>query len=149
MTPYSFLDNYLKGKEIKIFNNGKHMRDFTYIDDVIISILKIFDYSQKKNKKKFDIVNIAKGKSIELMKYINLIEMNLGNNLKKKFVSGQLGDVKNTYADIKKLKKYTNFKPKVNIDTGIKKFIEWFSNYHNLKNTNNSKNKGILKKTKR
>ena len=140
MTPYSFLNNHFQKKKIKIFNKGKHMRDFTYIDDTITSIIKIFEYSQKNNRKKnYELINVARGKSIKLMQYIKLIEKNLGLSLKKKFISGQDGDVKNTFANINKLKKYTNYKPSTDIDIGIMNFIKWYENYHNVKKTRYSK----------
>ena len=116
------------------------MRDFTYIDDTITSIIKIFEYSQKNNRKKnYELINVARGKSIKLMQYIKLIEKNLGLSLKKKFISGQDGDVKNTFANINKLKKYTNYKPSTDIDIGIMNFIKWYENYHNVKKTRYSK----------
>ena len=131
MTPFSFLNLIIKNKKINIYNNGDHKRDFTYIDDVIKSILNIFKRSQDKSyKKKYDLFNIGRGKSEKLIKYINLIEKIIGRKVKKNLISNQAGDVKNTYSNIKKLKKFTGFSPNINIDEGLKTFINWYKKYH-------------------
>lgn len=78
MTPFSFLNKYFKNQNIKVFNQGKHERDFTYIDDTINLILQIFKKTKSKNfKSKFEIYNLAGGKPNKLMYYINLIEKKL------------------------------------------------------------------------
>jgi UDP-glucuronate 4-epimerase len=135
MTPYSFLIKHFKNKFINIFNYGNHKRDFTYIDDAINSIISLFKVFEKKKKlvSYFEIFNIARGNSKKLMDYIKLIELNIGKKIKKKFIKKQKGDVDETFASTKKVNKIINYKPKYNIENGIKKFVDWFKLFHNLK----------------
>ena len=81
----------------------------------------------------FRIVNIGKGKSTKLVNYIKIIENNLGKKAKKKFLSKQKGDVKDTWADISKANKIFNFKPKTSPQEGVKKFIKWYKQYYRNK----------------
>jgi len=133
MTPYSFLNNFYKKLPIKVFNFGKHKRDFTYIDDSINLVLLLFDaLTKKKLNSFFDIYNIAKGKSENLSDYLIYLEKEIQAKFKKNYVKKQLGDVKNTYADINKLKKITKYKAKVNLKTGVSKFVAWYKKYYKI-----------------
>ena len=135
MTPYSFIKNHYKGKSIKVFNRGKHQRDFTYIDDTVNTLYDLLSsYISRKNViLPYETINIARGKPEKLKVYIKEIEKNLQNNLKKIYVERQPGDVEKTYACIKNIKKKINYKPKINVNLGIKYFVDWYKNYHNKK----------------
>ena len=128
--PYKFVNNILKNKKINVFNKGKHARDFTYIDDVIASLFKIINENKNKNINKHEIYNIGNGNSKPLNNYISQIEKLLKKKSKKNFVNLQKGDVIKTYSDISKVKKDFNFKPKINLEEGISKYIDWFKNYY-------------------
>lgn len=134
MTPFSFLDKHFRNQKIKVFNQGKHERDFTYIDDTINLIFKIFKKTKtKKFKSKFEIYNIAGGKPNKLMNYINLIEKKLKKKIRKKFIKKQPGDVLKTFADVKKTYKLTKYKTQVSIGDGITNFVNWYLNYYKKK----------------
>ena len=128
MSLFKFVNAGISNKKINIFNNGKHVRDFTYIEDVVDAIYKIV-----KNKKKkifHQIYNIAGGKPKSLKNYILEIEKILKKKVKKNNISLQKGDVIKTHADITKLKKDYQFKPKHDLKRGLKKYIEWFKEYY-------------------
>ena len=132
MTPFSFLSKHFRNKSIQIFNQGKHERDFTYIDDTINLILKIFNKTKSRNfKSKFEIYNLAGGKPNKLMHYIDIIERKLEKKIKKKFIKKQPGDVIKTYADVKKSYKLTNYKAQTSIEKGISNFVDWYKKYYN------------------
>ncbi len=131
MAYYSFLNNLKMKKKIQVFNNGKMIRDFTYIDDVIDGIIKVI----KTNfKKKCEILNIGKGKPDNLMDLVN----NLEKFYKKKFNIKYLnkipkGDIKKTFSNTKKAKNFINWKPRVHLEEGVKKFVSWYKLNHGIK----------------
>ena len=146
MALFKFVKNILNKEIIEIYNNGNHVRDFTYIDDIVDGIIltvysnKIFHkkISKKKNltsdrsNSKFRVFNIGSGKDISLMKYINLIEKELKLKAYKKFLPLQKGDIKKTLANINNLKRI-GYNPKTRPKKGIKNFINWYKNYYNIK----------------
>ena len=146
MALFKFVNNVIKNKAIEIFNYGNHARDFTYIDDIVDGIVllikskKIFNTNNKNNKKNFSpdeslspfkIFNIGSGKKTSLMKYVKIIEENLKINAKKKYLPLQKGDIRSTLSNINSLKKF-GYKPKVNPENGIKKFINWYRDYYKI-----------------
>lgn len=128
MSLFKFVNSIFKKQKVEIFNNGNHVRDFTYIDDVTNAVYKIL--IKKNNKKKHVIYNIAGGKPKTLDNYIHQIENILGKKLKRKNTNLQKGDVLKTHADITKLIKDFNFQPKVGLKQGLTKYIKWFQNYY-------------------
>lgn len=130
MSLYKFVKNILKRKSINIFNHGKHQRSFTYIDDAINQISKLIEL---KEKKLFNIYNIGGAKPIKLLTFIKLIEKNLNIKGSYNFLPIQKGDVEKTNADISKTIKKTKISPKIDIDSGIKKFIDWYKKFNSIK----------------
>ncbi len=134
MALFKFTKNIIEGKKIKVFNHGKHIRDFTYVDDVINIIYKIISKNSKiKRSNNFSkIYNVGNGKKIKLKKYIDIIEKNLKKKSKKKFLSLQKGDVIKTHCDNRLLKREYNYSPKINVEQGVKKFLEWYRSYFKI-----------------
>ena len=126
MALYKFVESAIKGKKVYLFNKGNHFRDFTYVDDIVQSIYKLV---KLKSKVKFNILNIGRGKTESLKKYIKIIENIIGKKINSRVAPLQVGDVYKTHSDISKLKKLIAYKPSVNIEKGIKKFIEWYVDY--------------------
>ena len=145
MALFLFTKNILDNKPIEIFNNGNHIRDFTYIDDIsksVFNLSKKIPTTNKTKKRKylpsestapFRILNIGNSKPVKLMKYIKQIEIRLNKKAKKKFLPLQTGDIRATLSDTSKLKKLTNYKPNTPISFGINKFIDWYLKYYNVK----------------
>jgi UDP-glucuronate 4-epimerase len=130
MSPFIFTESILKKKPIKIFNHGKMSRDFTYIEDVVEGILKIFNHEHADEDSRYEILNIGNGNPVSLMNFIDLIEANLNLKAIREYLPLQLGDVENTHSNTKLITDKYGFKPKVSIDSGIKKYIEWFRSYY-------------------
>ncbi len=143
MALHRFTKNILEKKEVEIFNYGKHIRDFTYIDDIVDNIVAISKKIPKKNLKfnskkpqnhqssaPFRILNIGNSKPEKLMDFVKEIEKNLGLKAKIKFKKLQKGDIEATTSDMKHTYKLTKIKKKTSIKVGVKKFIDWFLEYY-------------------
>jgi len=126
MALFKFTKNIINNQSIELFNNGNHLRDFTYVDDIVDGIYSLIKRHSKKNIP-YEIFNIGNGNPKKLKDYLKFIEKKLNSKAKVKKLPLQIGDIFKTHSDIKKLKKYTNYKPKTNIEVGISKFIEWYN----------------------
>jgi len=123
-----FTDMIAKGETIEIHNFGKIKRDFSYVDDIVCGITAALEKDLS-----YELINLGSGQSVELAKIINLIEKNLGLKAKKKFVKMQPGDLEATWADITKAKELLGYHPATTIKQGIKKFVDWYREYHQFK----------------
>ena len=143
MALFLFTKSIIENKPIKVFNKGKMIRDFTYIDDIIESLIRVIKKIPKANKEfnytnpslasswaPYKIFNIGNSQPTSLMDFINEIEKNLGIVAKKDFCKMQPGDVSSTSADTSKLEKWISFKPNTSINKGISEFINWYRNFY-------------------
>lgn len=128
MSLFKFTKNILAGKKIELFNGGNHVRDFTYVDDIVQGIASIIKKPSKKTIP-FNCFNIGNGSPRKLKDFLNEIEKNLGKKAKINSKPLQKGDVVKTHSDISAIKKYSGYKPKTDIKIGIKKFINWYKSY--------------------
>jgi len=133
MAIFKFTKLILENKTLSIYNHGKHTRDFTYIDDVIKGIYSIIT-KPSQNKIPYNCFNIGNGKSRKLKDYLFYIEKFIQKKSKSKKINLQKGDVKNTHADISLINKFISYKPKIEIQVGIKLFVDWYKSYYNNKN---------------
>ena len=145
MALFLFTKSIIKGETIKIFNNGNMIRDFTYIDDIIESLIRLINKPATKDIN-FDkinpnpstswcshrIFNIGNSQPIPLMEYIYAIEKALGIEAKKEYLPMQAGDVEITSADTSSLERWINFKPNTSINDGVLKFVEWYKNFYQV-----------------
>ena len=129
MAMYLFTDKILNDISIEVFNHGDMKRDFTYIDDIIAGTRSAINKNYK-----CEIFNLGNHRSEELMDIIHLIEENLGKRAEIDFQPMQLGDVKESFADIDKSIEMLEYQPKTNVELGIKKFIDWYKKYKRLNN---------------
>jgi len=126
MAPMLFAKNILEGKPIKIFNNGNMKRDFTYIDDIVQGTIAVLDNCHN------GIFNIGRGEPVDLMRFIEILEQELGKKAIKEFLEMQAGDVPITWADTSALETATGYSPKISLETGIKNFAKWYLEFlHN------------------
>lgn len=142
MAYFSFTKNIFEEKEIKVFNEGKMRRDFTYIDDIVESVFRLIDYVPKSNPNwsedvgisssfaPYRIYNIGNNEPETLLDFIETIEDKVGKKANKRFVGMQDGDVKQTFADTSDLEKTINFKPKTTLSDGIESFVNWYREYY-------------------
>lgn len=146
MALFKFTKNLLNNKKLEIYNRGNHIRDFTHIDDTVYGIEKLIQKIPKKNesfglskkllhysKAKLRIINLGSGNPRQLKNYIKNIEKYTKKKSKKKYLPFQKGDAIKTSAKVDKLKKLIGYKPKVNIEEGIKEFIAWFKKFYKIK----------------
>ena len=136
MAPMLFIKSILNEQPIKIFNHGKMRRDFTYIDDIVEGIFRCCmkpataQEDIDSSSAPFRIFNIGNGNPIELMKFINILEKKLNLKAIKNFLPMQKGDVFETFADTKKLRKWIDYSPQTDIETGLDKFVAWYKDYY-------------------
>lgn len=119
---YKFVNAIHEEKEICIFGNGQSSRDYTYIDDIIDGIVASIYYECD-----FEIFNLGNSKSVILNDLIDIIEEKIGKQWLRKYEKEQQGDVMHTFADINKAKKILGYNPKISIDEGIKRFVNWYT----------------------
>ena len=143
MALQKFTNAILQGEIIKVFNYGKHRRDFTYIDDIVEGIIRVINSPAKSNldwasdnpdpassSAPFKIFNIGNNSPVELLDYIEAIEKSLGIRAKKELLPMQPGDVPDTLADVSDLIEQFDYKPSTNVKDGVKNFVDWYRDYN-------------------
>ena len=139
MALFLFTKAILAGEPIKVFNNGKMQRDFTYIDDIVEGIIRVTDKPATPNpdwdasspdpgtsSAPYRLYNIGNNNPVSLMDFIGAIEKALGKTAEKEFLPMQPGDVAATYADIDALIDFIDYHPKTPVQDGINNFIAWY-----------------------
>ena len=142
MAYFSFTKAILQGKSIKIFNNGDLSRDFTYIDDIVEGVAKVVEspqipvFTEESPQSPFyRLYNIGNHQPVTLGKFIDTIEQELGIEALKEYLPMQAGDVNTTYADIDTLSRDFSYRPSVDLQTGIKHFVNWYKKYYDNSKT--------------
>lgn len=125
MAPVLFTRAILAGKPIKVFNNGHLSRDFTYVDDIIESVVRLIDHAPQGDVPT-DIYNVGCGHPMQLMDFIHTLEDALGRKAEMQMLPMQKGDVHQTYADTTKLQTVTGFRPSTTLAEGIGRFVDWY-----------------------
>jgi UDP-glucuronate 4-epimerase len=116
-----------EGRPIQVFNEGKMRRDFTYIDDIVEGIIKAGE-----RQSPYDIINLGSNNPVELMRFIDLLEQELGMPVTRELLPAQPGDVLETHADISRAKELYGWEAKTSIEDGIKAFVAWYRSYYGL-----------------
>jgi UDP-glucuronate 4-epimerase len=136
MAPWLFTEAILNDKPIKVFNHGKMMRDFTYIDDIVEGVIRIQDIvpgqapgKKSETKAPYSIYNIGNNQPIQLSEFIEAIESACGKPAKKIYMDMQPGDVPKTYADTAQLEAAVGYKPATTIQDGMAKFVTWYKEF--------------------
>jgi UDP-glucuronate 4-epimerase len=145
MALFMFTKNIIEGKPIDVFNYGKHRRDFTYIDDIVEGVVRTMDHTAEPNpdwdaaepdpgtsRAPYRIYNIGNQEPVELMRYIELIEENVGKKAEKNMLPLQPGDVPDTYADTSDLANDIDYQPATPTEEGVKNFVDWYVDYYNV-----------------
>jgi UDP-glucuronate 4-epimerase len=147
MAMWIFAKAIIAGEPIKLFNNGNMRRDFTYVDDIVESIVRLVDHVAEPNlawtgeapdpgssNAPWRVYNIGNNNPVELMEVVRLLEEAIGKPAKRELLPMQPGDVPATYADVDDLMREVDFKPATSIADGIGRFVEWYKQYHRLTN---------------
>jgi UDP-glucuronate 4-epimerase len=142
MAMWLFSDAILHGRPIKLFNNGRMRRDFTFIDDVVEAVVRLVprppspDHAWSgeapdpaTSRAPWHIYNIGNSSPIEVLEVVRLIEQAVGRTATAEFLPMQPGDVLETYADVADLEQAVGFRPSTPIAEGIKRFVEWLRRF--------------------
>ena len=137
MATWLFTEAILNGRPINVFNHGKMKRDFTYVDDIVQGVVRVSDLvptpgEDQPTSAPYRLFNIGNNEPVELMRLISCIEECLGLEARKIMQPMQPGDVPVTYADVDALQDAVGFRPSTPIETGVRHFVDWYRNYHNV-----------------
>jgi UDP-glucuronate 4-epimerase len=143
MALFKFTKAILAGEPIQVFNHGNMIRDFTYVDDIVEGVVRVIDRpaapdptwngaspNPATSYAPYRVFNIGNNNPVKLMRYINAIESALGKKAEMELLPMQPGDVPATQADVSRLEAVTEFRPKIEVETGIQRFIEWYLRYY-------------------
>jgi UDP-glucuronate 4-epimerase len=143
MALFLFTKAILAGEPIRLFNHGKHTRDFTYVEDIARGVIaasdRIATADPNFNASKPDVAsssapwrlyNIGCSRPVQLLRYIEVLEQCLGKRAKTEMLPLQLGDVPDTFADTSDLARDMNYQPATTIDTGVANFVRWYRDYY-------------------
>ena len=137
MATWLFTEAILTGRPVKVFNHGQMKRDFTYVDDIVQGVVRVCDQvpvpaEDSGTSAPYRLYNIGNNQPVELMRLISCVEECLGIKAEKIMQPMQPGDVLETYADVDALQEAVGFRPSTPIETGVRRFVEWFREYHNV-----------------
>jgi UDP-glucuronate 4-epimerase len=145
MALFLFTRAILEGRPIDVFNHGRMRRDFTYIDDIIEGVVRVVDRPATPNRDwtgdapdpgtsaaPYRLYNIGNNSPVELMRFIEILETELGRKAKLNMLPIQPGDVPATCADVEDLSRDTGFSPDTPIEEGIARFVEWYREYYGV-----------------
>ncbi len=143
MALFTFTRNILAGEPIDLFNHGQHTRDFTYIDDIVEGVVRTSDTpaapdphwasahpDPASSNAPFRIYNIGNSEKVRLSEYVAELEKALGCTAKQNLIPMQAGDVLDTWADTTELQRAIGYRPATPVREGIRKFVDWYLDYH-------------------
>jgi UDP-glucuronate 4-epimerase len=143
MALFVFTKNILAGIPIDVFNGGHHQRDFTYIDDIVQGVVAAVDHvatpdpswdsaapDPATSNAPYRIYNIGNQRPVSLLRYIEVLERCLGRQAKKNLLPLQPGDLPDTWADVAALARDVGYQPGTDLETGVKRFVEWYLRYY-------------------
>ncbi len=145
MAPFLFCNAILAGRPIDVFNHGRMRRDFTYVDDIVEGMIRVMDRNAEADPAydpeladpacshaPYRIFNIGNSEPIPLLDFIGALENALGRTAEKRMLPMQAGDVVATYADTSLLEYWTGYRPRIPVEEGVRRFVEWFRDYYGL-----------------
>lgn len=145
MALFLFTRCILEGRPIKLFNNGDHTRDFTFVEDIAEGVIRASDNAAQPNpawdsdrpdpatsNAPYRLFNIGNNDPVKLTAYVEALEEALGKTAEREFLPLQPGDVPDTYADVSELVRAVGYKPATPVKEGVARFVEWYRSYHHL-----------------
>jgi UDP-glucuronate 4-epimerase len=141
MALFKFVANILDGKPIDIYNHGKMLRDFTYIDDLVEAVVRLtavippqpgpqrpmaVPHDSLSATAAFRIVNIGNAAPVPLLTFIKEVERSIGQKAERRYLEMQPGDVLQTFADTRLLEALTGFRPATQVAEGVRAFVLWY-----------------------
>lgn len=145
MALFLFTSKILAGKPIDVFNYGKHLRDFTYIDDIVDGVLRASDKVAQPHPEwdpknpdtassdaPWRLYNIGADQPVPLSRFIQVLETELGREAEKNYLPLQPGDVPETHSDISDLARDTGYAPQTSVEEGVRRFVQWYRWYYGV-----------------
>lgn len=145
MAYFLFTKSITEGQPIKLFNDGDMMRDFTYVDDIVKTISLLIDKAPSKNDNNkgvelntsesfapYKLYNIGNNNPVNVKDFLKILEEQVGKKAIVESMPMQKGDMYKTYADIEDLVNVTGYSPQVDIETGLKNFVDWYKSYYKV-----------------
>lgn len=145
MALFKFTRAILADEPIEVFNFGRHRRDFTYVDDIVEGVVRAVDRpaapdpafrtdapDAATSNAPWRIYNIGCSRPVELTVYIETLEKCLGRTARKTMLPLQPGDVPDTFADVTALGRDIGYAPKVTVEEGVRRFVEWYRDYYRV-----------------
>jgi UDP-glucuronate 4-epimerase len=143
MALFLFTKAILADEPIKVFNEGRHKRDFTYVDDIVEGVIRTLDHppaarpgwnsdepDPATSSAPYAIYNIGNQRSVDLLRYIEVLEEKLGKKARLEMLPLQPGDVPNTEADVSDLVRDVSYRPSTTVEEGIGRFVDWYRDYY-------------------
>ena len=127
MAYFGFTRKILAGEPIEVFGEGRMARDFTYIDDIVDGLIGVLDHPAAEGEHR--LFNIGDSRPVGLMDMIAVLERALGREAVKRMRPMQAGDVTATFADIRRLNALCGYSPKVTLEQGLPRFVEWYRTF--------------------
>ena len=145
MALFMFAKNMLAGQPIDVFNHGHHKRDFTFVEDIAEGVVRACERIAQPNPQwsgdspdpatssaPFRIYNIGNNAPVELLRYIEVLEDCLGVKAQKNMLPLQPGDVPDTFADVSDLERDVGYRPAPSVETGVRRFVDWYREYYKV-----------------
>ena len=138
MALFKFCKSIIEGQPIEVFNHGKMLRDFTYIDDIVEGVVRMLDCPPQECPAADSvsapcrIYNIGNNQPVELTRLIQLLEQKIGKKAVIQMLPMQPGDVPATYADIDELSAVTGYRPSTPIEKGVERFVSWYLDHYQI-----------------
>jgi UDP-glucuronate 4-epimerase len=136
MAAYLFTRAILAGEPIKVFNEGRMARDFTYIDDIVAGTVAAHDHAPAAGAAADGVphrlYNLGNHRPEKLLDFIAVLERLLGRTAPKELLPMQPGDVPESFADIETARRDLGFEPKTTIEDGLGRFVAWYKHYHRV-----------------
>lgn len=144
MALFLFTKAILAGEPIKVFNHGRHKRSFTYVDDIVEGVVRTLDNipaidpvwngddpdPASSGVAPYRIFNIGNEQTVELLRYIEVLEDCLGRKANVEMLPLQAGDVPDTEADVSELIAAVDYRPRVSVEEGVANFVDWYLQYY-------------------
>jgi UDP-glucuronate 4-epimerase len=145
MALFKFTKGILAGQPIPVFNEGRMIRDFTYIDDIVEGVVRVTDHlpapdpawtgdrpDPARSYAPYRVFNIGNNQPVQLLHCIEVLEQCLGRKAQLDLLPMQPGDVPSTMADVSELEKAVGFRPRTSVEEGISRFVGWYKEYYRI-----------------
>jgi UDP-glucuronate 4-epimerase len=145
MALFKFTRGILAGEPIEVYNEGRMVRDFTYVDDIVEGVIRVLDRTAEpdpswsgadpdpaRSAAPYRIFNIGNSRPVELLSYISALEKALGKKAEMKLLPMQPGDVRSTMADVSELESAVGFRPRTTVEEGVARFVAWYREFYKV-----------------